>query len=123
MEIDLRELTACISLRLRRAARTVTHIYDQELKAAGLTASQFTLLAQLYSANRDEVGGVSLGEFAKLIDLDPTTLNRRLKPLIALQLIENNFDSSDRRRRILLLTGSGMSLLNDAMPLWRQAET
>src|SRR3979490_2018831 len=47
-DIDIREVLGCTCMRLRRANRTITQIYDQHLAPAGLTSSQFGMLARLH---------------------------------------------------------------------------
>jgi hypothetical protein len=49
-EIDIQEISGCTCLRLRRAARQMTQIYDGALEPAGITVNQFGLLAKLHEA-------------------------------------------------------------------------
>ena len=55
--------------------------------------------------------------------MDPTTLNRNLKPLKDRGLVEDQSDPSDARLRIVQITEKGRRELDDAMPLWRRAHT
>ena len=81
-DIDIRAIAQCSCLRLRRTTRRVTQIYDRLLEPAGLTVNQFGLLARLYGANlRREI--LPIGTLAERVGMDPTTLNRSLKPLEA----------------------------------------
>jgi DNA-binding MarR family transcriptional regulator len=111
------EIANCTCLRLRKTARRVTQIYDQILEAAGLTLAQFSLLAYLYAEE-----GLSIGDLAGLLDTDPTTLTRNLKPLIERQLVDVRQDDEDRRRRAIMLTPAGHALFPVAYPLWRKAQ-
>lgn len=120
MTIDIREVAHCMCLALRRAARQVTQIYDQQLEAAGLTVNQFGLLAHLHAAHARREA-LSIGTLAERIGMDPTTLNRSLKPLQALKLVATATDPRDRRVRALALTRKGRAKLEQAMPLWRAA--
>ncbi len=54
--------------------------------------------------------------------MDPTTLNRSLKPLQAAGLIASGADPSDQRIRVVLITEEGSAKLRQALPLWRQAQ-
>ena len=54
--------------------------------------------------------------------MDPTTLNRSLKPLATAGLIDNVPDPHDRRARLVFLTAAGRSELAEAMPLWQRAD-
>ncbi|HEY0144917.1 MAG: MarR family winged helix-turn-helix transcriptional regulator [Methylovirgula sp.] len=111
------EIANCICLRLRKTARRVTQIYDQMLEPAGLTLTQFSLLAHLYAGEE-----FSVGDLAEALDTDPTTLTRNLKPLIERQYVNVRQDEDDRRRRAIVLTPAGRDLLPVAYPLWRKAQ-
>lgn len=112
------EIANCTCLRLRKTARRITQIYDQMLEPAELTLTQFSLIAHLYAAE-----GLSVGDLAEALDTDPTTLTRNLKPLIDRQLVKVHQDQDDRRRRAIVLTPAGRSLLPVAYPLWQKAQT
>jgi len=63
----------CMCANLRRAARVVTQLYDEELRPSGLRASQFTLLQTLNIAP-----GISQKRLAGVLEFDSTTLTRTL---------------------------------------------
>jgi DNA-binding MarR family transcriptional regulator len=122
MSVDVQEIAGCTCLRLRRASRKLTQIYDRLLGAAGLTVNQFGLLAQLYGADMSRSTGLSMGTIADRLGLDPTTLNRNLKPLHLQGLVKEAIDAADRRVRIIRITEKGRRAMERAMPLWRQAQ-
>jgi DNA-binding MarR family transcriptional regulator len=111
------EIANCTCLRLRKAARRTTQIYDRTLEPSGLTLAQFSLLAHLYAAEE-----LSVGDLADALVTDPTTLTRNLKPLTERGLVRIVQDETDRRRRIVTLTAAGQSALPIAYPLWRKAQ-
>jgi DNA-binding MarR family transcriptional regulator len=121
MDRNLQEAMGCTCLRIRRAARQFTHIYDHALEPAGLTVMQFGLLANLFGASlrRSEIS--SIGAIAEWLGMDPTTLNRNLKPLKARGLVKDQPAPSDARLRVVQITEKGRRELSDAMGLWRQA--
>jgi len=121
MSVDVQEIAGCTCLRLRRASRKLTQIYDRLLGTAGLTVNQFGLLAQLYGADVRSVG-LSMGTIADRLGLDPTTLNRNLKPLHLHGLVKDAVDAADRRVHIIRITEKGRRTLERAMPFWRQAQ-
>src|ERR1700694_3505270 len=96
-----RTLLGCTCLRLRRTTRSVTQLYDRLLQPAGLTANQFGLLARLYAASLGGSDGISIGVMAESVGMDPTTLNRNLKPLEAVDWVNVVPDSTDARVRIV----------------------
>ncbi|HLH12382.1 MAG TPA: MarR family winged helix-turn-helix transcriptional regulator [Methylovirgula sp.] len=112
------EIASCTCLRLRKATRRVTQIYDEMLAPAGVTIAQFSLLAHLMEG-RD----LSVGELAEGLVTDPTTLTRNLKPLLDRALVEISADLEDRRRRLIRLTPAGRQSVVTAHPLWRKAQT
>ncbi len=101
MDKEIRELLGCTCLRLRRATRNVTQFYDHSLQPAGVTANQFGLLARLHAASLGGSDGISIGVMAESIGMDPTTLNRNLKPLEAMDWVRVVPDSKARLRKSL----------------------
>lgn len=121
-EIDVRAVMGCTCMHLRRTTRRVTQLYDQRLAPAGITAGQFGLLARLYGAKRRGEDALSIGALADQHGMDPTTLNRNLKPLLSAGLVHDGHDQTDRRVRTVSLTDAGRQRLASAMPLWREAQ-
>lgn len=119
--IDIRDVAGCTCLHLRRMARQSTQHYDAMLAPIGLTIGQFGLLAQLYGAEMF-LPGLSLKALAERVHMDPTTLNRTLKPLEASELIHNRQDPENGRARLVNLTDAGRSRLAQAVPLWAAAQ-
>ena len=121
-EAELREIMGCTCLRIRRTARGLTQLYDRALEKAGLTVNQFGLLAHLQGANLMQPHGPSIGMIAEWLGMDPTTLNRNLKPLEKNGLVRSAPDAADGRVRIVRITEKGERMLRDAIPLWRAAQ-
>lgn len=116
--VDCRDVAACTGLRLRRAARMTTQMFDAHLAPAELTIGQFGILTQLFAVSRP----LTMKELSDMIGMDPTTLNRTLKPLEMQKLISTAPDKQDRRARCIHLTAAGHKRLARAMPLWRAAD-
>jgi DNA-binding MarR family transcriptional regulator len=119
---DIREALGCTCMRLRRASRQITQLYDQHLAVVGLTASQFGLLARLHGASLRGHAAVPIGVLAEQHGMDPTTLTRNIKLLVAAKLVRDGRDATDRRVRTVALTEAGRKALNRAMPQWRKAQ-
>ncbi len=113
----LDEIASCTCLRLRKATRRVTQIYDEMLEPSGLTISQFSLLARLMPEE-----GLSIGALAETLVMDPTTLTRNIKPLVDRGFLQTYNDAEDRRRRMVALTKQGRDIVPVAYPLWRKAQ-
>ena len=121
-EFDVREMLGCTCMRLRRANRTITQIYDQQLAAEGLTSSQFGMLARLHGASLQGKPALPIGTLADLHGIDPTTLTRNLKLLLTAKLVRAGRDDTDRRVRTIALTDAGRKRLIRALPEWRKAQ-
>lgn len=106
----------CVCTTLRRAARTVSAFYDHALAQAGLTVTQYALLAKIGRAD-----GVSMTALAEQMGMDRTTLTRNLTPLARRQLVSAGA-GEDRRERILRLTDTGREQLEMSYPLWAEAQ-
>ena len=111
------EIAGCTCLRLRKAARRATQIYDRHLEPSGLTITQFGVLVHLHG--RD---GVTIGALADVLVMDPTTLTRNLRPLIGRDLVALRPGEEDRRTRLVRLTPAGRRALAEAIPYWHQAQ-
>jgi DNA-binding MarR family transcriptional regulator len=111
------DLSGCTCLRLRKASRRVSQIYDHYLQRHGLTITQYGLLAHL-----SRLDGISIGALAGKLIMDPTTLTRNLRPLERQELIRLAADPRDRRSRRLHLTEQGRTALIEARPAWVEAQ-
>jgi DNA-binding MarR family transcriptional regulator len=113
----LREVArACACANLRRAARAVTQVFDEALGPSGLRATQFTLLV-----TSRLMGESTINELAERMAMDRTTLSRNLKPLVRSGLLEVR-PGEDGRTRLVRLTPAGEHALEEAYPLWQQAQ-
>jgi DNA-binding MarR family transcriptional regulator len=119
--VDCGDVAGCTCLGLRRVARMATQIFDARLQSAGLTIGQFGILTRIYASS---LAGppMTMKELSNAIGMDPTTLNRTLKPLEAEKLVRITPDARDRRARCIQITASGRTRLEQAMPLWRAAD-
>ena len=105
----------CACANLRRAARSITRLYNHELRAEKIEITQFTLLMAL-----DRTGDISQGKLGRLLALDSTTLTRMLKPLKKQGWIQGR-EGDDRRVRIIRLTPAGRAKLQHGLPHWKRA--
>jgi DNA-binding MarR family transcriptional regulator len=61
-----------------------------------------------------------MGDVARLLAMDPTTLSANVKPLERAGLLEVQIDEVDRRARRLALTAAGHELLTRAVPICKR---
>jgi len=109
--------TRCLCLAARRAARTITREFDQALRAHGLRATQFTLLAALHLA-----GTKAIGELAEMLSADRTTLTRNLALAEQRGWVALRTDPADARSRLAAITPKGLRTLVAAMPTWNATQ-
>src|SRR5947199_871601 len=108
----------CLLSRARKLDRVLTGIYDAELRAFGLKASQLNLLVLVAKA-----GPIRRIEIAKGLHLDPSTLTRNLKIMLTNGWIKEIADGEDGRGLPVQVTVQGRELLNQIGPSWRKAQT
>ena len=108
----------CNCALLRRASRKVTQMYDNELAAVGLRTTQFAILAEV----RRRAGPPVMGELARALVMDRSTLGHNLRPLEREGLIVFQSMEEDRRNKRVALTAAGEQRYRDGMPYWRRAQ-
>lgn len=105
----------CLCLHLHRAARAIGRRFDDALRPFELTHGQYSLLMSL---NRPVAP--RMGDVARLLAMDRTTLTANLKPLQRRDLLRVTTDPQDRRSRRIELTEAGRDLLKRAVVVWRE---
>lgn len=109
--------TSCHCLKLRRSAENVIAFYDRMLKPAGVTVRQYSILRGI--AGQD---GCSTSVLAKAVEVDPSTLTRNLKPLLAQGIVADKKAPGSRDRK-LVLTPQGKQTEQAAGVLWAKAQS
>lgn len=112
---DLYDLP-CACATARRAARTLTQLYDHHLRPHGIEGTQFALLEAL-----ETLGPRSQIAIGRGFRLDKTTLSRNLQLLTRKGWIEA-MPGDDARERNYVLTVAGQKQLRAARPAWRRAQ-
>lgn len=101
---------------LRRAARALTQLYEQEMRSSGLSTSQFTILQVL-----SLISELTQGELGRLLVMDSTTLTRTLAIMSRRGWIKKRH-GHDRREWRIALAKTGQEQLRRALPLWERAQ-
>jgi DNA-binding MarR family transcriptional regulator len=109
----------CAWLRVRQASRSLTAIYDAHLRPAGVLSSQLPILVAIAALGGREAG---IGDIARALLMDRTTLARSIRPLEKAGFVRVARSPSDGRARILMLMPSGARAVETAFPLWEQAQ-
>lgn len=110
------DLTTCLVLNTRMAARAVTRLCDRKLRHHGVTAAQFNILGSLVGQE-----GRSITELAQAIAMDRSTLSRNLA-LLERKGIVTTKPAEHGNGRISMLTEHGHELVESIMPDWRKAQ-
>ncbi len=108
-------LNSCATFSLRKLSRLTTQIFDEALSSTGLRSTQLIILATLYLKEK-----ARLSELARQLALSPSTLSRNLKPLERDGLVQTSLDTA--RRRKIVLTPTGVDLLQKCLPRWKAAQ-
>ncbi|QBY56296.1 MarR family transcriptional regulator (plasmid) [Cupriavidus oxalaticus] len=109
--------TECYCTQFRRSANALTGIYDDALRPVGLKITQLSLLRAL-----DRLGAATYKEIAAEVALDKTTISRNIKLLIDSGWVTISGEE-DARYKVAKLSPSGIRMLRDAEPHWRNAQT
>ena len=91
----------CAYAKLRRLTRCVAQQFDAQLAPAGVKATQLVLLSAVV-----RLQPVRPGELAQAMGLDPSTLTRNLRPLLAAGWVELGA-GADARSRTIRITAAG----------------
>jgi DNA-binding MarR family transcriptional regulator len=108
--------TPCVCATLRKATRTLTLLYDEYLRPAGLRVTQYSLLKNVLAHEP-----VSVNRLAEATVTDRTTLTRNLRILQQGGLIRIE-EGEDRRSREVTVTPQGRQALAKATPCWERAQ-
>ena len=106
----------CYCLMLRRAASSVTDMYDKALAEYGITLNQFSIIINL-----NNMSMATTTDLAQQIGLERSTLVRNLKAIMAMGYIENVSGENERNNH-LRVTSSGRHLLKLTIPVWQSVQ-
>ena len=106
----------CMCSNVRRAARSLTQLYQEAMRSTGLSSSQFTILQVL-----SRTGEIMQGRLGEILAMDSTTLTRTLAIMLRGGWIRER-RGEDRRERWLRLSESGEAQLKRALPAWGEAQ-
>jgi DNA-binding MarR family transcriptional regulator len=108
---------ACHCFAARKLARHVTRLYERHLAPAGITSTQFSILALLHQSP-----GMTASTLAEATVMDRTTMLRAMKPLLRDGLAVSAARPEDARRHGFTITPAGARRLAEAAPLWAAAQ-
>lgn len=112
----LTETKNCLNFQLRRTSRLISRHYDDSLRPAGLRITQFSILSVLA-----QNGPISITNLANAMTMERSALARNLKPLERSGFIVIA-TGKNKRTRIAKLSEQGNEKLEQALPLWAEAQ-
>jgi DNA-binding MarR family transcriptional regulator len=110
---------ACNATALRKASRRLTQLYDDALQPCGLRSTQYAILAEVARRADDPP---TMRELADALVLDRSALGHNLRPLERDGWLALAASAADRRRRHVVLTPAGITILAAARPRWQAAQ-
>lgn len=114
-ELARQVIHECLAGRLRMVSRVVTARYDQELREAGLTANQVTILSVVAMLEQ-----TTPSDMQPFLMMDASTISRNVT-----RMIDNGWlatlPADDRRSHQLVVAPEGYRRLAAARPAWERA--
>ncbi|MBR8293906.1 winged helix-turn-helix transcriptional regulator [Burkholderia cenocepacia] len=101
---------------VRQAARRISQFYERYLSRAGVTPSQYSILALL----RDRPG-LTMATLSNVLVIERTALLRALKPLVGAALVTGRIEPPCRGQTFAL-TAHGETKVADAHVHWLAAQ-
>lgn len=106
----------CTNLQLRQLTRRVSQRYDVEMARIGLKTTQYSLLSYVV-----KLGPIRPADLAQAMAMEPSTLTRNLKPLVAAGWVAVAA-GADGRSRAISATPAGQAKRGEAQRHWKQAQ-
>ena len=106
----------CTNIKLRQLMRRAARYYEAEVGKTGLKNTQYSLLSYVY-----KLGPLRPGDLAREMKIEPSTLTRNLKPLIAAGWLSLDA-GADGRSRLVSITQAGREKRQEAQRRWRVAQ-
>jgi len=103
---------ACACTTLRKAARSLSRLYDDALAPLGMTVAQFGVLKAILREP-----GLPLSRLADEMVMDRTSLYRSLTPMVKSGWIDIDAATKGRAKNVTL-TAHGRRLVDEAKVLW-----
>lgn len=101
---------------VRQAARRISQFYERYLSHAGITASQYSILALL-----SDRPGLTMAALSSALVIERSALLRALKPLVSAALVAGHCEDN-RRRLSYMLTADGEAKVARAHTYWLAAQ-
>lgn len=109
--------TPCASLHVRRAGRRLSQMYDQYLRPAGIRSTQYGMLRCV-----EGLPETFISDIGRVLGMDQTTVTRNVEKLEKAGFVASRPHPGDPRKKVVELTDKGKNKLEEAQPLWEEAQ-
>ncbi|VVE25623.1 hypothetical protein PEP31012_03386 [Pandoraea eparura] len=109
-------LTGDDCFAVRQAARRISQFYERYLSRAGVTPSQYSILALLR-----EQPDLTMATLSAVLVIERSALLRALKPLVGAALVTSRTEPRCRRQ-MFALTAHGADKIAEAQVYWLDAQ-
>lgn len=109
--------TPCVCFHVRKLSRLITQVYDNHLRIANITSSQYGLLRCIEALHEPFISDIG-----RILAMSQTTVTRNIKKLDEMGLILTRQAAADPRKKLVSLSSAGKLKLVEAHPLWEQAQ-
>ncbi len=106
----------CMFTKLRQVSRYVTNIYTKEMKEVGLTPVQSSMMTAIKI-----LGNSNINALSEALNMDRTTINRNLKPMIRNEIVSVG-EGEDKRVKSVSLTKKGEDIYERGYIRWNKAQ-
>lgn len=110
-------LDSCACLSVKKAARTLTNLYDREFTRVGINSGQYAILLNIILLKSP-----TLNVLAEELNLKSSTMSRALSPLERDGLITMTA-GLDKRTRCVRVTEKGGEIIKSCIPLWDKVQS
>jgi MarR family transcriptional regulator, organic hydroperoxide resistance regulator len=107
----------CACGNLRKTTRTITQFYDKMLQSTGLRSTQCLLLWDIFSNEN-----ISVSDLGNILIMDQSTVTRNIELLRKSGYIDIKKEERDSRKKSISITDKGLKKLEEAIPLWKEAQ-
>jgi DNA-binding MarR family transcriptional regulator len=112
---EVKRAQRCLCATVRRTARLLTRRYEEALKPAGVTVSQYELMNVVRATQP-----VEQTRLVKIMETDQTTMSRNMRLLVEAGWLEAGADERDGRRRNYKVSSAGIKALQEARHCWHE---
>ena len=114
---NTKQMQNCACGNLRKTTRTITQFYDKILQPTGLRSTQCLLLLEIFFNEN-----ISVSDLGNILLMDQSTVTRNIELLRKSGYIDIKKVEKDSRKKSISITDMGLKKLEEATPIWEEAQ-